>query len=211
MSVLEVISGISAVITLLDTSIKIYDSAKSDTKLSETFEVVRRRMPVILHILQRCKNELEPGNNRIPSDICDALEKILDSCDEKARKLREIFEKVIPGEKDTWEKRYTKVIQRFGKGNKVEELMATLTQDVQLIVNSNAVNSVTPEQKVELEDILQEMKSIQSSAAEEEPPALAFHGGGGAQTNNINSGNGQQINNNAHVGSQHIYSGEKKL
>ena len=124
--------------------------------------------------------------------------------------MREIFEKVIPGEKDTWEKRYAKVIRRLGKGNKVEELMATLTQDVQLIVNNNAVKSATREQNVELEDILKEMKSIQSSAAEEEPPALAFHSDGGAQTNNINSGSGQQINNNAHVGSQHIYSGEEK-
>ena len=56
MSGLEVISGISSVIALLGVSIKIYDSAKSDAKLSETFEVVRRRLPVIIHILQRCKN-----------------------------------------------------------------------------------------------------------------------------------------------------------
>ncbi len=71
MSGLEVISGISSVIALLVVSIKIYDSAKSDTKLSETFEVVRRRLPVIIHILQRCKNELEPGKDSIPSDVCE--------------------------------------------------------------------------------------------------------------------------------------------
>jgi hypothetical protein len=63
----------------------------------------------------------------MPLDVCDALGKLLDACDEKAWKLREIFEKVIPGEKDTREKRYVKVIRRLGKGNKVEELMATLT------------------------------------------------------------------------------------
>lgn len=154
MSGLEVIGGISAVISLLGASIKIYDSAQNDAKLSETFEVVRRRLPVILHILQKCKDDLEPGKYSMPSDVCVALERILDACDEKARKLREIFERVVPGEKDTREKRYAKVIRRLGKGNKVEELIASLTQDVQLIVNHNGVNSATPEHNAELKHIL---------------------------------------------------------
>ena len=81
--------------------------------------------------------------------------------------MREIFERVIPGEKNTWEKRYAKVIRRFGKGNRVEELMATLTQDVQLIMNNNGVNSATPQQNVDLEHILKEMKSVNRSTPEE--------------------------------------------
>jgi hypothetical protein len=208
MSGLEVIGGISAIITLLDTSIKFYDSTRNDVKLPETFESVRNRLPVLLHILQTCQNDLEPGKDSMPSDVCDALENILDSCSEKVRKLREIFEIVIPGEKDTWEKRYAKVIRRLGKGNKVEELMTTLTQDVQLIVNHNAVNSATPGQNAELEDILKEMKSVKISTPGEEHTALAFNSGGGAQTNNVNSGSGQQINNNAHVGTQNFQSGK---
>ncbi|GLI79762.1 hypothetical protein PoHVEF18_008103 [Penicillium ochrochloron] len=192
MSGLEVIGGISAIITLLDGSINVYDSARNDMKLPETFESVRRRLPVILHILQACQNDLERGKDSMPSDICQILENILDACHEKARKLREIFEMVIPGEKDTWEKRYAKVIGRLGKGNNVEELMVTLTQDVQLIVNNNAVNSVTLEQNVELEEILKEMKSVQSSSS------------GEAQTTNINSG--QQIKRNAYVGTENFQS-----
>jgi len=210
MSGLEVIGGISAIITLLDTSIKFYDNTRNDIKLPETFESVRNRLPVILRILQTCRNDLEPGKDSIPSDVCDALENILDSCSEKVRKLREIFEIVIPGEKDTWKKRYAKIIRRFGKGNKVEELMTTLTQDVQLIVNHNAVNSATPGQNAELEDILKEMKSVKTSIPDEEHTVLAFNSGGGAQTNNVNSGSGQQINNNAHVGTQNFHSGKEQ-
>ncbi|KAJ5611988.1 TPR repeat protein [Penicillium lagena] len=206
MSGLEVIGGISAIVALLDTSIQVYDSARNDIKLSKTFESVRRRLPVILHILQACENDLKPGSDSMPSDIYDALEKVLDSCNEKARKLREIFEMVIPGEKDTWEKRYAKVIRRLGKGSKVEELMAMLTQDVQLLVNNHAVNSATAEDNAKLKNILKEMESVTSSTTEEEHSALTFHSGGGAQTNNVNSGSGQQINNNAHVGTQHFQS-----
>ncbi|PKY07197.1 TPR-like protein [Aspergillus campestris IBT 28561] len=149
MSGLEVIGSISAVITLLEASIKIYDSAQNDIKLTKTFKVVGRRLPVILHILQKCKKDLEPGNDSMPPDVCNALDDILAACDEKAKKLREIFEKVIPGEKDAWDKRYAKVFRRVGKGNEVEELMSTLTEDVQLIVNNHALTlfMVTPEKK----------------------------------------------------------------
>lgn len=59
MSGLEVLGGLSAVISLLDASIKIYDSAQHDIKLSATFEVVRLRLPVLLHTLEICKKK--PG------------------------------------------------------------------------------------------------------------------------------------------------------
>ncbi|KAJ5624186.1 TPR repeat protein [Penicillium lagena] len=72
MSGLEVIGGISTVITLLDASIKVYDSVQSDARLSGTFEVVRRRLPVILHVLQRCKNVLEQSKDSMSSDVCEA-------------------------------------------------------------------------------------------------------------------------------------------
>lgn len=208
---MEVIGGISAVITVLEKTIEIYDNALRDVKLSATFEVVRRRMPVLLHILQTCRNELEPHKNTMPPDVCNALEAISDSCDEKARKLKEIFEKVISGENETWEKRYVKIIRRFGKGHQVEELLVALTEDVQLIVNNNAViNSVKPEQNYQLEAILIEVRALKGSSAKEKHPALTFQSGGGRQTNNINSGSGQQINNNGHVRNQHFYHGKKE-
>lgn len=69
----EVIGAISAVITLIDTSIQFYDSAQKDIKLSETFEVVRRRLPVIRQTLATCKNNLAPQEESIPGDVCDAL------------------------------------------------------------------------------------------------------------------------------------------
>ncbi|KAJ6016098.1 TPR repeat protein [Penicillium herquei] len=85
MSGLEVIGSISAIITLLDALIKFYDSTRNDIKSPETFKSVRHRLPIILHILQTYQNNLEPGKDSIPSDVCNALENILDSCSKKAR------------------------------------------------------------------------------------------------------------------------------
>ncbi|EAW19385.1 TPR repeat protein [Aspergillus fischeri NRRL 181] len=203
MSGLEVIGGISAIISLLDASIKIYDSARNDIKLSATFEVVRRRLPVLLHILETCKNNLESRKDAIPEDVCEALERCLDACDAKASNLRGIFEKIIPGESDTWEKRYLKVLRKLGKGSRVEELMRSITEDVQVIVNHNAVRSGDPQQKLELENIIQEMNELEPSVPDKNK-TMTFHSGGGAQTNNLNTGGGQQINNNAPITTQNF-------
>ncbi|KAJ6114852.1 TPR repeat protein [Penicillium sp. IBT 16267x] len=101
MSGLEVLGGISAVISLLNASIKIYDSAQHDIKLSATFEVIRIRLPVLLHTLEICKKHLGSRQDIISKEVCEALEHILDGYDAKASKLRAIFEKIIPGESDT--------------------------------------------------------------------------------------------------------------
>lgn len=208
MSGFEVLGAISGVIGILNSSIEVYDGVKKDKKLPETLKIVRSRMPVILDTLRICADKLRPNEHSMPVDICDALDDILSACKEKAGKLERIFKNVIPAETDSWE-RYLKVLRRFGKGNQVEELMEALTKDVQLLVNHDAVSSATPEQNDQLEYIVEEMQSLRSSIAEEQHQPLRFESGGGAQTNNVNSGSGQQINNNGHVGAQNFLSGER--
>jgi hypothetical protein len=80
--------------------------------------------------------------------------------------------------------------------------MVCITEDIQLVVNHHAVKSAGPEQMRALEEIIKEMRSVQSTLSEEEDRGLTFNSQGGAQTNNVNSGHGQQINNNAAVGTQ---------
>lgn len=208
MSGSDVIDGISAVIAIIDYSIQTYKSAPKDLEFSKTFETIGRRLPRILLILRTCQSHLDSIQGSLLTDVCEVLEKTLDTCGEKAAKLRGIFEKVIPGDKDAWKKRYIKVVRKLGKGNKVEELMISITEDVQLIVNHDAVKSAKPEQNLELENIVKEMKSVESSVPVEEGSASTFNSSGGAQTNNVNSGSGQQINNNGPVSTQNFHSGK---
>ncbi|KAK5467712.1 hypothetical protein LTS15_000685 [Exophiala xenobiotica] len=211
MSSVEVIGAISAVIGLIDASIKIYESSQKGLKLSETFKVVRRRLPIILDTLQTCKNHLELIRDSLPADVCEALEKILEVCEEKAGRLRVIFEKVLPADNNTWEKQYIKVLKRYGKGSKVDELMGSITEHVQLLANHPAVKSAKPEQVAALEMIVEEMKSVRSSLPEDDSPAMTFYSQGGTQTKNVNSGSGQQINNNAAVGAQYLTANQSIL
>jgi hypothetical protein len=62
----------------------------------------------------------------------------------------------------------------------VVDLLTTATVDIvglgssTAVVNHNAVNSATPGQNAELEDILKEMKSVKISTPGEEHTALAY-------------------------------------
>jgi hypothetical protein len=204
MSGLEVIGAISAVVAILDSSIKVYDSAQKDLKLSETFKAVRSRLPVLLETLKTCASDLQLVEDSLPADVCEALENILIRCDETAGKLRQIFEKVLPGKADTRQERYVKIVKRLGKGNKVEELMVCITEDIQLVVNHHAVKSAGPEQMRVLEEIIKEMRSVQSTLSEEEDRGMTFSSQGGALTNYFNKDNGQQIINHDTVGTQNF-------
>lgn len=95
MSGLKVIGGISVVISIIDASVKIYDSTRKDIKLSKTFDTVGRKLPLILNTLKTFKSNLEPSKGTMPEDACKALEKTVDVCRENAEILREIFEKTI--------------------------------------------------------------------------------------------------------------------
>lgn len=209
MSVLVVMGAMSALISSIDASIKVFDSAQHDSKLPRTFEVVGRRLPVLLNTLETCKSHLDSKRDTIPEDVCKALEKNLEVCAAKASNLRGIFEKVLPGESDTRKRRYSKTLYRLGQGNKVEELMESIVEDVQLIVNHDIVQPSRLQQNSELEQVIEEMKSVKPSLPDDELPNMDFTSGGGVQMNNFNGGSGQQINNNASVGIQHFSSGKK--
>jgi hypothetical protein len=54
------------------------------------------------------------------------------------------------------------------------------------------------------------MNEIDSSIPSEEKAMMTFSSSGGIQTNNLNTGNGQQFNNNAPVTSQYFGPGKER-
>ncbi|KAL2870888.1 TPR-like protein [Aspergillus lucknowensis] len=135
---MEVISGISAVIGLLDASIELFKHTQKDLKLSEMIETVGRQLLIIRSTLEACHTHLLPRRDTIPEDVAEALEKTLDACETKAYNLKKIFVKITPDQSTPWQTRYAAIVRRLGKGSKVEELMRAITEDVQIIVNHHA-------------------------------------------------------------------------
>ncbi|KAK5072319.1 hypothetical protein LTR70_010524 [Exophiala xenobiotica] len=115
MTGMEVIGGISAVIAIIaiiDGSIKVWEDN-----------------------LRTCQDHFEPVQTSLSADVARGLVKTIESCRSKAEKLETIYTETVPGEDDQRYERYRKVVQRLGKGSKVEELMKALTEDAQNLVN----------------------------------------------------------------------------
>ena len=210
MSGLEVISGISAVIAMIDGSVQIWKSARKDLQLSETFETVVNRLPILRDTLQTCHEHFEPIQTTLPADAAGNLLKTIDSCETKAAKLRTIFEETIAGENDQWYERYRKVARRLGKGSKVEELMKSVSEDAQNLVNYHAVKSANPELCMKLEEIVTAMQSVEPSLPNDDIASQTFNAYGGPQ--NVSTGQSTQYNSsNTGSGETHNYGGISSL
>lgn len=64
------------------------------------------------------------------NDLCKGAKHIVKACEEKAKKLKELFDKVIPVDGALDLKRYYKVVKIWGKGSKVENLIKGILEDL---------------------------------------------------------------------------------
>lgn len=206
MSGLEVLGGISAVIAIIDGSVKVWESAQKDLKFSATFATVANRLPILRDTLRTCHEHFE-RIPCLPTDVADSLTKTVKSCESRAEKLRTIFQETIPGEDNSRYERYRMVARRLGKGNRVEELMTAITEDAQHLVNYHSVKSASPQLHTQLEEIVKEMKALEPSIPIEEATSQTFNADdGGIQ--NISTGSSTQYNSsNTGSGITHNYGG----
>ena len=205
MSGLEVIGGITAVITIIDTSVTVWEGARKDLKLSETFVTVANQLPILRETLQTCQEHLKPLQSTLPEDVATGLSNIVKDCDRKARKLCTIFEETISSEDDQWYERYRKVAKRLGKGSKVEELMKSIAEDTQHLVNYHAVKSAKPELCMRLEEIIAEMESVEPSLPTDDVASQIFNAYRGPQ--NVSTGSSTQYNSSNTGGQTHNFGG----
>ena len=167
MSGLEVIGGISAVIAIIDASVKIWRCAQQDIKLSETFQTVARRLPLLLSSLQTCHDQLETVKETLSTDVVESFTKIVAKCKAEARQLRDIFEDTIPGENAGRTERYMAAVKSIGKGKTVEQLLKSISEDTREMANYHIVRSTHPDLLARLDDLIKELEEIDSSLPEE--------------------------------------------
>lgn len=203
MSGLEVIGGISAVIAIIDASVKIWDGVQNDIRLSETFKIVARRLPLILATLQICHDQLEPIEETLPPDVVESFRDIVQNSKAQARLLRDIFEETIPGEDAKRLDRYRAAIRSVGKGKKVEQLLQSISEDTRVLASYHGVQAVRPDLTADLEKVIKELQDAEPSIKEEELLSSAFQNYNYGGQQNISTGHTRHSGH----GDQHVYGG----
>lgn len=159
-----VISLISGVISIIEATKKVYNAAKDAKGQPEAFHQVAARLPLVIEILHGAEERVRALNGTAQ----EALEPFLDSLEDKALKLRNIFEKISRKDGDKWYDRYKKGVTAVTKCSKVESLMGEILKDVQVITCEKLQGITTSAQVKELEQAIKEMNDMSSSLPKDE-------------------------------------------
>ena len=163
MSGLEVLGGITAVITIIKTSADIWDRVKEDIKLPETFRIVACRLPIVLYTLKTCHDTLETGINALPPEVISSVQDIVTNIEGQARMLNSIFEKTIPGEDANLLDRYYAAVSSVGNGKKVEDLLKTIADGMRVLVDLTMVQRGRPHLDTNLRTLEIELQNVAPS------------------------------------------------
>lgn len=204
MSGAEVLGIISAVISIVDATFKVYNAARDETGLPPNFKTVATKLPLISTLLEGAERYIKGKAN---DAFTTKLTPILSDCKEKATQLQQLFDKVISNEGDSRIERYLKAARTIGKGGRVETLMKGILDDLHLLT-IKFPESMSERGQANLTEAIEEAGELEPSLPEGFENALNFaYHGSGAQ--NVNTGLGRQYNNstgnqNNGPGSQYI-------
>lgn len=174
---------ISAVITMIDVSAKLYTAIKNTSGLPGKFKDAAQRLPLVKETLVVIEKRLSKAE--LDESTYTAIGTVMMSCKGKAERLHGILEQVAAQPDAARIEKYSLAIHRLGKESKVEALMKGLLEDVHLLSANDAVRAVGDDKTDELMAAIKDMSNVPPSA----PDGPAFtHQGVGDMMNNSGSG-----------------------
>lgn len=201
--VITIVGLISSVISLIETSRSLYDTANEADGLHEAFRAVALNVPLVLDILKGCKTiqeglakdyeaSTDADQKRELEATAEAVKPVMLKCKENAEALKEIFEKVVPGDEAKWLERYKKAAKSLmpGRKKKVEELMKEILEKLQLLQTSRFFQAEIEKRSQKLENRISQLSKLEPSLQEDS--GVFSHYGSGPQ--NVNTGTQNNYN-----------------
>ena len=179
-----VLGVISSIITIVDGAKKVYDAAKDARGLPGAFREVAGRLPIVETTLGTVKGRIT--GNVVDKNTCRAVQSVAEACEVKTKKLGDLFEKALPKDGGFDPKRYYRAVKAYGKGNKVENLMKGILEDLQLLACEHGVRTATLAEQKQIVEAIKEMSTIPPSVSDETVEEIGFV--------NSNFGSGTQYN-----------------
>ena len=202
---ITIVGLISSIITIIETSKKLYDASHDAKGLHEAFRDVAQNIPLVLDILRDCQaiQQQVDKDRETTTDAAHKLEleessaatkTVMADCHKKAKALESIFEKVMPGDGAKKRERYKKAAKSMkpGRAKKVVDLMASIMTKLQTLQTSRFFKDQLEKRDVDIKAELDKLSQLGPSLQEDE--GTFRHSGSGAQ--NVNTGKGSQYNYN---------------
>lgn len=193
----EILGLISAIITITDTTIEVYNAIKDLNELPEAFQQVNHRLPLVKEILEEVKRQAKNAT----SSEAKALKGVLESCEKKAKELQQIFigiSKESTGSKFIISV-YRPLVLKLGKKARVEDLMDGILDDLGLLAAHQIFQTAMQRQIKPLEQARQELANVPPSLPDSEfegKPGVAHQYGDGNRQNNVFGGTQNNVEGN---------------
>ena len=174
---IAVLGVISSIITIVDNIRKVYDASTDRQGLPAAFREAASRLPII-------RNTLESAKDGRAEEA--GVMQIVEACRLKAQNLDDLFQKTIPGDGASSTKRYWKAVKALGRGNKVEDLMKGILEDVYLLACEHGMRFATLSQRTQVSQAITEVSALPASVPEDifqEAGFAANNYGSGTQAN----------------------------
>lgn len=130
MSGAEVLGIISAIVAIVDATIKLSEAIKDEAGLPPNFKSAATKLPLVAKLLQDAEEYVEGSADQA---VVSTFTPVLLGCKKKTMQLQQLFAKVIPEEGDSRFDSYLKAARTIGKGGRVETLMTGVLADIQLL------------------------------------------------------------------------------
>ncbi|CAN9448636.1 unnamed protein product [Alternaria alternata] len=186
-----VLGIVSSVITIVKEAKNIYDAAKDTKGLPKAFKQVNGRFPLAVTLLKLTEENLK-SKQRLEDSVYREVEKAVKQCETQAGNIRDLFKEVIREENDTSFDRYKKAARAIfgGKGKKVEELMAEMLTNIDVLVKMKLISNATEDQLKDLQAAIKEMVDM--------APSLPDEGTGNVHQEHTGSGDNIVTKDHAH-------------
>ncbi|KAM6535843.1 hypothetical protein FALCPG4_005377 [Fusarium falciforme] len=204
MALAEVTGVISAIITIIEASIKIYRTAADASDIPQSFRDAASRLPLV-------QDTLKLATDGFAEDALDpqsyvSLSAVLDKCTDRVAVLLDIFQLVIVPARASRAERYLRALKTIPQAEKVESLMEGIMVDLQLLATNHAVKAATRKQMERL------ISKIEVDHEPCHPPIILKNWGSGRQFvhngtghQNVASDTATQINGSFHGGTFSFY------
>lgn len=208
MSGAEVIGLISAIISIIDTSLKVVEALDDASGLlPQAFRNVAARLPLVQDTLRTARTGLaeeegkedEEGEDTLTVGPRVALVKILKSCRDKVSALNDLVQAVKPAAGASGMERTFKAFKTISSTDKAEKLMDGILGDLQVLTANHAIKAAT---RAEVQCLVTALRERDGSHYGSVYSAVAMNNmGSGSQYSftgrgnmNVVSGGGIQIN-----------------
>ncbi|KAF4962377.1 hypothetical protein FSARC_9543 [Fusarium sarcochroum] len=167
---MDPLSAIGSIISVIQAISSAYKAIQHLRGLPHEFDEVARNLPLARDTLGLARDHLQGLALDEPSK--NALQPVISKCEEKAKMLQDIFEKVEEGTRNARNRSvldfYRTSLLRLGKAHRVESLMGGILKDLDALSTNRLFATVTQSQLAQLKDAIDELSHVRSSVSDSE-------------------------------------------